>query len=259
MDKKLFSLDATNYNETISYEDVYWDSHPRFIYFKSLPDNAKLLDLGAGPGNLIWWKNRGIVKRSDLHLYAIDLVESEQFSKYDGYKIYNLEDTKRIDYADSFFDAAFCSHILEHLQSMPLIISELHRVLNDNGLLYIEIPTPLTLNYPRKEDIMKDPDLRKIFSDFIVSGDNNTESIQASILSFWDDETHHKTYSQDEMVKLLKEHNFFVVSSGVIENPYLENKLIAQGILKGSSMHVLLGLWLKYKFSQFFVCKKINK
>src|SRR5947208_16089963 len=57
---------------------LFWQAHPRFQFFKTLPWDARVLDIGAGSGGLAHWKNWSRPPRPDLELYGVDLRSEER-------------------------------------------------------------------------------------------------------------------------------------------------------------------------------------
>lgn len=45
-----------------------------------------------------------------------------------------------LPFEDNQFNEIICHHILEHLNDLPKIMSELHRICSDNAVIYIETP-----------------------------------------------------------------------------------------------------------------------
>jgi hypothetical protein len=53
----LNSLEPRMYLSDLDLVEMFWRAHPRFNFFKSLPWGANLLDIGAGNGGLVYWKD----------------------------------------------------------------------------------------------------------------------------------------------------------------------------------------------------------
>jgi len=49
-------------------------------------------------------------------------------------------DAALLPFADGCFDVVICSELLEHVQSPPLVLSEAHRVLRKDGILFVCVP-----------------------------------------------------------------------------------------------------------------------
>lgn len=45
-----------------------------------------------------------------------------------------------LPFEDNQFNEIICHHILEHLDALPSLMRELHRICNPNGAIYIEVP-----------------------------------------------------------------------------------------------------------------------
>ena len=98
----------------------------------------RVLDCGAGEGSLLQ-----CLSKSDLFesVCAIDISESgiaklrerslpqlTEAKTYDGYKI---------PYPDNYFEMAYCSHVIEHVEHPRLLLRELRRV---SHLQVLEVP-----------------------------------------------------------------------------------------------------------------------
>jgi hypothetical protein len=78
----------------ISYDDLvelFWQTHPRFQFFKWLPWGANLLDIGAGNGGLVHWKEWLKPQRADLNLYGVDRNVAEYRDLYAGWETVDLD------------------------------------------------------------------------------------------------------------------------------------------------------------------------
>lgn len=217
---------------------LYWSYHPRFRFLKTLPSDAKLLDVGAGPGGIYYFKQSGLPVRDDMKLYAIDVSKGVRFDKYDGYQLCDLN-REDIKYEENSFDAVLMSHVLEHLNDEIKTMQQINRVLKNDGRVYIEVPTPETLNYPPRER-------------FLDSG------INTSTINFFDDHSHVKTYSMDELITLLKTNGFTILESGIIDNQYLEDELFTHGWFNNDQETTTYSLWSKLKFAQYVVGQKLR-
>jgi 2-polyprenyl-3-methyl-5-hydroxy-6-metoxy-1,4-benzoquinol methylase len=56
---------------------------------------------------------------------------------------------------DNAYDAIICSHILEHLSDPYAILQVLCRKLKTGGVMYIEVPSARSLNFPRVAETRK--------------------------------------------------------------------------------------------------------
>ncbi len=217
--------------------ELYWLYHPRFRFIKNTPIHSKFLDVGAGDGGLQYWKEWRLPPRNDLEMYAIDMQKGKLFSRYIDYQICNL-DKECIKYDDNYFNVVFISHVLEHINDETRFILDVNRVLKNGGKLYIEIPTPETINYPS----------RRLFID---------QGINVSTVNFFDDNSHLKTYDAEELKRLLHSNGFRILEYGVIENKYIEDKLFSYGIKNNDQELLTYSIWSKLRWAQYIIGEKV--
>jgi hypothetical protein len=48
---------------------IYWQLHPRVVFFHGLAPNARVLDVGAGNGGMVHARQVYFPDRSDMHMY----------------------------------------------------------------------------------------------------------------------------------------------------------------------------------------------
>lgn len=229
-------LDNPKYNNKNELINLYWSFHPRLKFFKTLPADSRLLDLGAGSGGLYHWREWGRPNRNDLKLYAIDMNQGSLFDKYEDYQICNL-DKDSIKFEDDMFDAILMSHLLEHIRDTDKLFSEINRLLKKGGRLYIEIPSPETLTYPKRDK-------------FVAKGVNSV------ITNFFDDCTHFRTYNLEELNKMAGKYGLDEVESGVIDCKYLEDELFTYGFNNNHDGCITFCVWSKLKWASYMVLEK---
>lgn len=122
-------------------------AEPKFAWHESVMDSAfdqfvkdssfkTVLDVGFGTGY-------SLEKFRKLGINPIGItLDNTEFQnalllKYDV----RMMDMSELDFDDDYFDLIWCRHTLEH-SAMPMIsLMEFHRVLENGGYLYIEVPT----------------------------------------------------------------------------------------------------------------------
>jgi SAM-dependent methyltransferase len=227
------SLTATDCNiDKNRLLEMYWYFHPRFRFVKSVREKAKLLDVGAGPGGLIFWLDWLQPERKDLRIFAIDLQKGEMFDSYDDYQVCDLE--KDDIQFEGKFDAFMLSHVLEHIKKPAILLKKIHKKAAPGALVYIEVPTPATLDLISRDHFLK-------------------RGIEISTVNFFDDSSHIQTYSLAQLVTMLSDADFSILESGVIQNSFLGPLLWGYGLRYKDSELTTYGAWLQLEWSHYVI------
>lgn len=100
--------------------------------------NDRVLDLGCGEGFLLLFvKKADRVVGMDISRKALEKAKRILKGKNVELKWGNAEDTK---FRDKSFTKIVCSETLEHVPNPRKTMGEIHRILDDNGLLVVCIP-----------------------------------------------------------------------------------------------------------------------
>jgi SAM-dependent methyltransferase len=108
----------------------------------NLPKDAKILDLGCGPGYFLdEMQARGYTNLTGATLSPGDIALCE--GKGHTIKKYDLSFLPQQDgYHDESVDFIFLRHALEHSPYPIFSLMEYNRVLKQNAKIYIEVPAP---------------------------------------------------------------------------------------------------------------------
>lgn len=215
---------------------AYWLNHPRFQTLKHTVYRGTVLDLGAGPGGMISWKQYLLPKRDDLSIYALDIKEHPSYKDYQGYRVCNI-DKESVLFPDVSFDTIICSHVIEHLADPARFFGLLHAALVVGGIAYIEMPTPATMELPS----------RSLLAD---------AGYPESTFNFFDDPTHIRTYSRSDLFAFAEGAKFDIRQYGVIKDLFLEDALMRFGSLKKDKAIFTNGLWSKFSWSHYLIVRK---
>lgn len=181
---------------------------PRFIFLKRVPKGGVVLDCGCGDFES---SNKLRNIRSDLQWHSLDLIKGKALPDGVQFKTCNF-DCEAIPYADSFFDAVYALHVLEHINNLALYSMEIFRVLKPGGHLFIEVPS--------------------------------VKSILAPSSNFYDDITHKKPYTITSLKCFIQQYcNIDVITVKTARNPVkicLTPLLVVYGFFKRSS-HYMIG------------------
>jgi SAM-dependent methyltransferase len=108
---------------------------------KELPDNCRVLELGAGEGyGTFELSQSGKVREItglDIDPHSIDRAAKKYKSDKLSYKVY---DGNRIPYDDNAFDAVISFQVIEHIRDDRNTITEIHRVLKNDGIFLLTTP-----------------------------------------------------------------------------------------------------------------------
>ncbi len=106
-----------------------------------IPYNTKFVDIGCGAGYSM--EKAWLDRRCDC--YGIDPCPGEHgVGRYDQLKdSLNIKQgyAEAVPYDDKSFDVVYSSHVLEHVKDEVKSLSEMRRILKDDGILIIGMPT----------------------------------------------------------------------------------------------------------------------
>ncbi len=159
----------------------------RFIP-KGLKNNAfNLLDVGAGSHSATKTKKQYPL----CNYYGIDITKSYEndeadFKAMSGFYQMDLTQLDFSEIPDNFFDVIVMSHIIEHLHNGDQVIAGLMPKLKQNGYVYIEYPCKASTKLPSMK----------------------------RTLNFYDDPTHVRIYSTDEVSGVLTKSSIQTLKSG---------------------------------------------
>jgi ubiquinone/menaquinone biosynthesis C-methylase UbiE len=104
-----------------------------------VPPDARLLELGSGPGRL-WVHNLNRIPAGwtiALSDFSPGMVaEQRQNLGASGRFTFEVIDAQSIPYPDGTFDAVIANHMLYHVPDRPKALAEIRRVLKPGGRLY---------------------------------------------------------------------------------------------------------------------------
>lgn len=197
-------------------------------YFKDQPFN--LLDVGAGSGSPTKTKeffplcnyhgiDRGNYRNSDADFKAMS-----------AYYEMDLTELKFDVIPDNHFDVIVMSHVIEHLHNGDKVIQGLLPKLKKGGYIYIEFPGKKSLKLPSMRDT----------------------------LNFYDDSTHVRLFSFQEVSEILKKNHFTILKAGtrrhwpvILLLPFaLVHQTFKYGYVPGGVFWDLLG------FAEFVFARK---
>lgn len=105
-----------------------------------LKSNRKLniIDLGCGDGSLLKLLEENFI---NINTFGIDILpEVLQIKSFIKGEI-RIRNLKNTGFPNYFFDIVFCLDTLEHFENLEEPVKEIKRILKNNGLLIISVPT----------------------------------------------------------------------------------------------------------------------
>ncbi|MDW7775643.1 MAG: methyltransferase domain-containing protein [Methanosarcinales archaeon] len=125
-----------------SYSHIIRKNHIIRMFDK---DGGKVLDIGCGPGVITLH-----LLMKECEVWGVDISEemineASRFvegTKFNNMAHFSVGDIKALDFPNNYFDAVICSGVLEYLDNEELAITEINRVLKQNGTAIIAVPTP---------------------------------------------------------------------------------------------------------------------
>jgi 2-polyprenyl-6-hydroxyphenyl methylase / 3-demethylubiquinone-9 3-methyltransferase len=142
-DLEFYDRNAENWwNEETKIYALYHLNQPRFEFFDryiSTWTNLNVLDVGCGGGfSCEFMAARGaIVSGLDQSQKCITAAEAHAVKS--GFAIdYRCGVAESMPYADKSFDVVISVDVLEHVESVPRVLSEVHRILKPNGTFFFD-------------------------------------------------------------------------------------------------------------------------
>jgi ubiquinone/menaquinone biosynthesis C-methylase UbiE len=176
--RKTYNRIAKDYLE--DHKGDTWDDNYIQHFTDALKKNAKVLDLGCGPG-----VDSAKLVSNGLNVEGLDLSDELLViaRKLNPGQNFTQGDMRKLPYSSDIFDGVFAKASLLHIpkKDIPTVLDEVWRVLKDNGIVHF------ALKSGEGEDVLTEDDYGYEYSRFF---------------SFWD---------MNDFVKELKKHSFEIL------------------------------------------------
>jgi hypothetical protein len=212
--------------------------HPKAVFFKNLPYDSCVLDVGAGDGSLHIFRSWPFPPRPDLKVYAYGLEKGRYYDNLDGFELGRWPE-KKPDFPGVMFNAIFCSHFIEHIDFPGEFIAWCAARLPREGRIYLEWPSPCALTLPGRNQLL-------------------AEGVELMVSNFRDDPTHRELPSRQSIMKALVRMGFFIEQTGVVRLPFLEDELLAHFASNERDPYGRQSaFWSKTYWAQFIVAARL--
>ncbi|MGB3005934.1 MAG: class I SAM-dependent methyltransferase [Chitinophagaceae bacterium] len=128
---------ASLYQDKFMDLDLYNDTYD-FICNSITKGNAKLLEIGCGPGNITKYL---LSERPDFDIFGIDIAPNmiELAKKNNPTASFGIMDSRQIDDLKTKYDGIVCGFCLPYLSQTDSLklIKDCYSLLNENGLVYL--------------------------------------------------------------------------------------------------------------------------
>ncbi|MHB8303518.1 MAG: class I SAM-dependent methyltransferase [Acidobacteriaceae bacterium] len=207
--------------------------HPRrkmaFIY--SIAKHGRVLDVGCGNDSPEITKRA----RPDIVYTGLDVCDYEQAHSVtdyaDEYRIVSPENfTAEIGNRPNSYDAAICSHNLEHCMEPEKVLSATLKALKKNGIIYLAFPCAESVRFPSRQ----------------------------GTLNFYDDKTHVYVPQFSRILDTVRQHGCEITFARERYRPW---RLFLIGLVlepvSAIRKKVIRGTWSFYGFESIIWARKI--
>lgn len=206
---------------------------PKFKYINKYFKQAPFTLLDIGSGNHSASKTKKLFPNCEYHGVDMEKGFNNDQSDFDAMSNFYEMDLTLLDFEvipDNYFDFIRMAHVIEHLHNGDEVILQLLPKLKKGGYIYIEYPGMKSTTLPSMKET----------------------------LNFYDDPTHVRIYSVNEISSLVENEKLKVLSSGTRRNPFFLTAMpfrIIEHKLKGKA---LIGniFWDVLGFAEFVLAKK---
>lgn len=172
---KTWNKVASQYQDMFMDLDLYNGTYD-FVCNSITNENAKLLEIGCGPGNIIKYL---LSVRPDFDIFGIDIAPNiiELARKNNPTASFAIMDCRQIDEIKIKYDGIVCGFCLPYLsqgESLKLI-TDCYNLLNENGLIYISFVE----GDPSKSDFQVGSSGDKIYFNFY-----NLKDLENSLIEY---------------------------------------------------------------------------
>jgi len=140
-----FANNYDEYNYDKSLQSIVMSSSHKFAEkkYSKLDHFSKVLEIGAGTGEHLVFVRHTYDEYvlTDHNSKTLDIAK-KKLSLIAANKVsYDVQAGDNLNYPDNFFDRLIATHVLEHIYEPQNALNEWSRVIKNNGIMTIIIPT----------------------------------------------------------------------------------------------------------------------
>ena len=212
---------------------------PQCRFVKALPENATVLDIGAGDGALQIYRSWPAPKRPDLTMYAFAMDRGGLFGQYDGHEL-GTWPAVRPNFGNQQFDAIFAANFIEHIEDPLDFIRWAATRLKRGGRIFLEWPRETSLSLPTTRDLA-------------------AVGIDVMAGNYFDDATHRPELPPAAAVQAaLAASGLQIEATGIVQTPWLQDHLMAIGKLTNDRVHRTIAYWSFSAWTQYIIAGRWN-
>lgn len=203
------------------FNNIMRNFDPRFRFIRGLR-GERVLELGCGTGN-----NCVLIKEifPKIEIYGVDILDKDAVPAFVNYTKLDLDNTCAFPYPDNFFDAILFTHVIEHLKRPLKLGNEIHRVLKEGGVIFVEAPNWTSVLVPSI----------------------GFKREQHNPFNFFDDPTHLRPWSKQGLFEFIFNNcKLQVVKIGTVRNKpkiLFDPFIILLGLMTGKRYRLISGIW----------------
>ena len=143
---------------------------------------SKVVEIGVGPGEHLPFVRHGFDQYvlTDLDPKVLEVARKNFSGQYGSKLLFEAQSGSKLNYENNSFDRLIATHVLEHISEPHLALKEWRRVVKDDGIISIVIPTDPGLAWrlgrhlgPRKNAIAQGIDYDYIMAREHINSCNN--------------------------------------------------------------------------------------
>jgi len=217
-------------------QELYFLFHPRTAFLKTLPVGAELVDIGAGDGSLVNFREWPDPARRDLHMYAYSIEKGDRFDAFEGYEISDWN-VAPPEFDGKRFDAIISAHFIEHIEDPATFVAWAARKLVPGGRAYVEWPSPAALTLPSRSELLD-------------------AGVDMVISRFDDDATHQALPDRGAIEAHAAAAGLSCTASGIVRLPWIEDELMAHFRDASDRFPAQAAFWSWTGWSQYLILEQ---